>query len=200
MITLKDIENMSNTLQRKCLLCRELVNSLSPVCDRCKEKNKINEIANISMLNQFFKINKYNDTKKIAEFTGLPVYAVLWYTKGSKRVYEEKRVIDNGEKSGISISASKYEEIIWIDLGGNIDSQNSGELQKYIASLIDDGWKDIVLDMSAVKYLSSSGIRVILSTYKALVNKGSFYVANPSSNVENVLGMVALDSLLLKLT
>ena len=59
--------------------------------------------------------------------------------------------------------------------------------------------KHIIVNMQQVPFLSSGGIRVLLMYYKIMnAENGSFFVENPSENVQNVLGMTALEELLLK--
>ena len=64
---------------------------------------------------------------------------------------------------------------------------------------MDAGYTNIIANMTQVSYLSSSGIRVLLSTFKkALKLEGQFRIERPSENVKNVLGIAALDEMLLK--
>ena len=182
----------------ECIICKTSTISLIPICAPCRDENKKKETNTIRDIEMFNRSNKFNTPEMIADAVGITVAEVKWYLQKGKIVPAGKRCIDNGERSGISMTASRFGKFIFIEVGGRIDSNNAGALQKYIDSLINDGWKDIVLDMSTVKYFSSIGIRVVLATYKTLYESGSFSVFNPSENAANVLGMVALDKMLLK--
>ena len=84
-------------------------------------------------------------------------------------------------------------------LEGRITSANVEILQDKLEDMAAAGRLHVVLDMRHVQFLSSGGIRVLLMfhrKFKAL--GGSFYVESPSDNVKNVLGMTALDGMLLK--
>ena len=181
----------------KCLMCGEIGSRITPLCDTCSQSYRDDEVELITRIGNLTKANAYLTPELIAEKTGIPLNIIKWYYK-NRKLGSSKKVIDEGKQSGVSITATRYDKYIWIDVGGKIDSQNSAVLGEYIDSLIKDGWKNIVLDMNEIKFFSSNGIRVVLATYKKLHEDGSFHIAFPSSNVENVLGMVALDKMLLK--
>ena len=83
-------------------------------------------------------------------------------------------------------------------LKGRVNSLNCEELQYILDKALKDGKVNIVLNMLWVEYLSSAGIRVILKTYKdAHEAGGKFGIEMPSQNVRNVLGMTALDEMLI---
>ena len=84
-------------------------------------------------------------------------------------------------------------------LKGRVNSVNANEFQKKLDSAFETKCNRIIVNMRDVSFLSSGGIRVLLMYYKiANGRKCSFYVDNPSDNVKNVLGMIALDEMLLK--
>ena len=84
-------------------------------------------------------------------------------------------------------------------LKGRITSMNANVLQYRLNEAFEKGRTNIVVNMMQVVFLSSAGIRVLLMFYKmAKEAGGSFFVDSPSENVANVLGMTALDEMLLK--
>ena len=84
-------------------------------------------------------------------------------------------------------------------LTGRITSLSANVMQHKLNEAFRDGQTKIVLNMMQVAFLSSAGIRVLLMFYKrAKEVRGSLYIESPSDNVINVLGMTALDDMLLK--
>jgi len=82
---------------------------------------------------------------------------------------------------------------------GRVSVNESMHLEKVLEDAVEAGFLDIIINMSLVSQLSSVGIRVLLSIHKKLKSKyGKLRIENPSENVSNVIGMVALDELLLK--
>ena len=82
---------------------------------------------------------------------------------------------------------------------GRISSSTSYKFSNELKAALFLGQNKIILDMSDVQFLSSLGIRSILSTYKQTqATGGQFYIVNPSTHVQNVLGMAALNAMLLE--
>ncbi len=83
---------------------------------------------------------------------------------------------------------------------GRINTLTAGILQEKLEKALKQEYLKIIINMCQVEYLSSAGIRVLVSIYKKAKSIGrNFYVSNPSENVVNVLGLTALDEMLLKL-
>ena len=81
---------------------------------------------------------------------------------------------------------------------GRVNSQSSSALKFKLEETLKYGETNIVLNMAEVEFLSSDGIRAILNTYKEAEKAGGkFRIENPSQIVRNVLGMVALNDLLI---
>ena len=83
-------------------------------------------------------------------------------------------------------------------LRGHVDSISAAELEQRLNETLKAGEHTIVLNMIRVDYLSSAGIKVILKAFKdAQRAGGDLGIEGPSENVRNVLGMTALDRLLI---
>ncbi|NGX61372.1 MAG: putative anti-sigma factor antagonist BtrV [Chlamydiae bacterium] len=73
-------------------------------------------------------------------------------------------------------------------LKGRLDSTSSPEVEKRILEVIGEAIKHILLDFSALDYISSAGIRILVHCHKELEKKGGeiFLVSVPKP-IENVL-------------
>ncbi|MCL1836131.1 MAG: STAS domain-containing protein [Treponema sp.] len=99
----------------------------------------------------------------------------------------------------LEITEETTMEGIKLTIKGHVNSGTADKLENWLHKAIHDGQKNIVLNMLWVKFLSSAGIRVILKTYQDLNDTGGrFGIEMPSQNVRNVLGMTALDEMLIK--
>lgn len=65
----------------------------------------------------------------------------------------------------ISSESGKY---LILSIEGRIDTSNYESFAEEIQVFIDDGKKFLVMDMDKLDYISSSGLRVFLSTLKKL--------------------------------
>ena len=103
------------------------------------------------------------------------------------------------ENTDFSITQKETGEGIKFILKGHMDYTKSEELQIQLEEVIKNGKINIILNMHEVNYLCSTGIRVIIKTFKDTKNVGgSFGIEMPSERVRNVLGLVALDEMLIK--
>ena len=98
---------------------------------------------------------------------------------------------------GLQITQSVDQGICTFSAKGRIDSNSADFLLVELENAINEGQKVIILNMSQIEYLSSIGIRVILKIYKQAAELGgAFNISRPSEIVKNVLGMVALQEML----
>ena len=79
-------------------------------------------------------------------------------------------------------------------LGEELDSFNSEEVQKGILALLEQG-VSVVLDMTACRYISSSGLRVLLYTKKVAASKGQkLYLKGVSDEVKDIMDVTGFNN------
>ena len=79
-------------------------------------------------------------------------------------------------------------------LGEELDSFNSEEVQKGILDLLEQGGS-VVLDMTACRYISSSGLRVLLYTKKVAASKGQkLYLKGVSDEVKDIMDVTGFNN------
>ena len=82
---------------------------------------------------------------------------------------------------------------------GRINNNEAAYMEQALEKAVQSGCTRIIINMCLVYTLSSSGIRAILAAYKTLTDMGGILqIENPSESVQNVIGMTALEELLLK--
>jgi anti-anti-sigma factor len=82
-------------------------------------------------------------------------------------------------------------------VSGRLDAYWSDHLSKALDEAVRGGTHHLRIDMAAVPYMSSVGIRVLLRFYKEAQRLGgSFAILRPSEAVRRVLELAGLDSLL----
>ena len=97
-----------------------------------------------------------------------------------------------------AIIKEKTREGLKFIIKGRANTASAEELRHYLEEALREEQINIVLNMLKVEYLSSAGIRVILKAYKdAKGAGGKLGIEMPSENVRNVLGMTALDEMLI---
>lgn len=96
----------------------------------------------------------------------------------------------------MDITVLQERDIRIVEIVGRLDTLTSPELDKAIKPLIEPG-AVIVFDCEKMDYISSSGLRVILSTHKQLAaSRGRFIVRNLNPEVRTVFDMTGFSRLL----
>ena len=79
-------------------------------------------------------------------------------------------------------------------LGEELDSFNYQQVQEDILAILEKGYS-AVLDMTACKYVSSTGLRVLLYSKKVAASKGlKLYLVGMSDEVKDIMEVTGFDS------
>ena len=79
---------------------------------------------------------------------------------------------------------------------GRIDTTNANEFDSTVQNEIKEG-TNLVLDLKGLEYISSAGLRVLLSTHKALTKvNGKLIIRNVNSDVMEVFDITGFSSIL----
>jgi anti-sigma B factor antagonist len=95
----------------------------------------------------------------------------------------------------LNINVSERDHVTLLEVTGRIDSMNANQLGEALNQTIDSGKLQIVLDLSNVDYMSSAGLREIVSALKKVRGNGDLRLAQPSPRVREVLEMAGLDTI-----
>ena len=85
----------------------------------------------------------------------------------------------------MTIKTFQSEDQLTLVIAGRVDTTTSPELEEEISKSIDD-IKNLTLDFSDVEYISSAGLRVLLSTQKKMNRQGNMKVVHCNSTVLDV--------------
>jgi anti-sigma B factor antagonist len=76
-----------------------------------------------------------------------------------------------------------------VELSGELDANTSPVAQQKILPLATEGSR-ILLDMGGVSFMSSAGLRLLLSTYRQVAQqKGTVALANLSEDLQDTMSM-----------
>ena len=97
----------------------------------------------------------------------------------------------------ISVKPLKHVDIVSIT--GRIDSATAPEFDTALKGLLDHGRKKIVLDFARLDYVSSAGLRAMLSALKAAKNGGgNLVLVKVNDRIRDTLTLVGFQSLFLQ--
>lgn len=87
-------------------------------------------------------------------------------------------------------------ERLTIYLSGKINIENADDIEKSITDNIEN-IRELVLDFTDVAYISSSGLRMVLSVQQTIkAQNGSLYIKNANSDVKNVFDISGFQNFL----
>ena len=96
----------------------------------------------------------------------------------------------------MEISTEELKQVSVMAVTGRVDSATAPELESSLKKLVEAEKTQIVLDLKNVEYMSSAGLRAMVSTLKAVKRvNGDLRLASPSPRVEEVLRLAGLTSI-----
>lgn len=98
--------------------------------------------------------------------------------------------------ASLNINVEALKRVDLLTVNGRIDSNSAPQFDQALKDVISAGRYNIVLNLSGVSYMSSAGLRGIVSALRECKKKkGDVRIAEPSERVNEVLSLAGLDSL-----
>ncbi|MCC7354396.1 MAG: STAS domain-containing protein [Anaerolineae bacterium] len=96
----------------------------------------------------------------------------------------------------MEITIAQLKRCDLVTVVGRVDGNTAPDLERALRSITDDGRFHIVLDLGGTEFLSSAGLRALISTWKTArrLNRGDIVLANLSPKVDAVLDLAGLKS------
>ena len=96
----------------------------------------------------------------------------------------------------MEISTKDMKRVSLVTVSGRVDSATAPDFEKALQALIQANRSQVILDLKGVEYMSSAGIRGMVSALKAAKNGGGdVRLAQPSTRVRDVLELAGLVSI-----
>ena len=86
-------------------------------------------------------------------------------------------------------------ENLEIALDGRLDTMTAPELEKELSESLDSA-ETLTLDFANLAYISSAGLRVLLSAHKAMSKKGGMKIKNANEVVKDVFDVTGFSDIL----
>ena len=94
----------------------------------------------------------------------------------------------------MKIDLRKEENKLFISLEGKLDTNTSPELDEKITEL--EGIEELYIDLQNVDYISSAGLRVLLSMQKIMNKQGKMVIQNVCENVMDIFEVTGFSEIL----
>ena len=86
----------------------------------------------------------------------------------------------------LNIKKKLEEDRLTVTLEGRLDTTSAPELEKALQEDISDV-KELVMDFEKLDYISSAGLRVLLSTQKVMNKQGSMKLCHVNESIMEIL-------------
>ena len=98
---------------------------------------------------------------------------------------------------GLHIEMKEIEHRIILRIDGRLDAASAPILERKLATLLDEHHYRLLLDFTRIDYLSSAGLRILLSATKKLKeNKGTLILFSLQEEVLEIIKMAGFDKIL----
>lgn len=95
----------------------------------------------------------------------------------------------------MTITRKQNGETLEIALEGRLDTMTAPELEAELNKSL-AGAETLIIDFSKLDYISSAGLRVLLSAHKAMTSKGGMKVTNVNEIVREVFEVTGFADIL----
>ena len=95
----------------------------------------------------------------------------------------------------MTITKEKNGTALTISLEGRLDTTTAPELEEELKTCLDDV-ADLTVDLGKLDYMSSAGLRVMLSAQKRMNRQGSMTVVNVNDVLMEIFEVTGFDSIL----
>lgn len=85
----------------------------------------------------------------------------------------------------MNIQKNREADTLNVAIEGRLDTTTAPQLEEEIKSDI-DGVKELIFDLENLTYVSSAGLRVLLSTQKIMNKQGSMVIKNANEEVMEI--------------
>ena len=82
-----------------------------------------------------------------------------------------------------------------VDLEGRLDTTTAPQLEAELKDSLDNADK-LVIDMKKLDYVSSAGLRVLLSSHKVMSKKGGMKITNPNETIMEIFEVTGFSDIL----
>lgn len=95
----------------------------------------------------------------------------------------------------MTISKTLNEKELVLVIEGRLDTTTAPELENELKTCL-DGVENLILDLTALEYISSAGLRVVLAAQKTMSKQGNMIIKNVNESVMEVFDITGMVDLL----
>ena len=95
-----------------------------------------------------------------------------------------------------------YNNTLYVILSGELDEHSAQSVRISLDEMFDgEGFNQVIIDLSELDFMDSTGIGVMLGRYKKLKSKNKpIFICNPSTHAEKIFKMTGLYEIMPKIS
>jgi anti-sigma B factor antagonist len=92
------------------------------------------------------------------------------------------------------VTTKQYKRVDLVQVAGRIDSSTAPQLEQALRKIIDDGRYRIAVDLAETDFMSSAGLRVLISALKQVrrFNRGDLRLASLPTKIKKAFELAGL--------
>lgn len=102
----------------------------------------------------------------------------------------------------MQIKSKIYGGTMYVLISGELDEYSAQFTKNRLDALMEkENFKQVIIDLSELDFMDSTGIGVLIGRYKKMKAKGiSIFICNPSTHIEKIFKMTGLYDLMPKIS
>ena len=99
------------------------------------------------------------------------------------------------------VKSKVYDNTLYINIVGDLDEHNAVNVRKDIDNWIKyENYKQIIIDLSELDFMDSTGIGVLIGRYKLVKDKGvPIFISSPNKQVDKIFSMTGIYNIMPKI-
>ena len=101
----------------------------------------------------------------------------------------------------MEIRTRVYKNTLYVSFCGELDENSSSYTRETLDEILDkEKYNQVIIDLSELEFMDSTGIGVMIGRYKKLKSKGvPLYLTNPNKHIDKIFEMTGLYKIMPKL-
>ena len=101
----------------------------------------------------------------------------------------------------MQVNAKVYQDTLYLSILGELDEHTAHYARTAMDGQIEnEGFKQVIIDLSELEFMDSTGIGVMIGRYKKMKEKNiPIFISNPSTHADKIFKMTAMYQIMPKI-
>lgn len=101
----------------------------------------------------------------------------------------------------MQINSHNFQDTLYIGIEGELDEHSASYAKENMDKILENGFfKQVIIDLSELEFMDSTGIGVMIGRYKKMKEKNiPIFISNPSPHADKIFKMTAMYQIMPKI-